>query len=135
VVQRIEGDVVGQGRTGVSEHFDAVIVGSGFGGSVMAYRLAEAGKHVCVLERGKAYPPGSFPRTPDKMGKNFFHPLGGCPMASSPQYGVVDAFGEVFGHPGLYIADGSVMPGPVGPNPSLTIAALADRFADRILGA
>jgi cholesterol oxidase len=63
------------------------------------------------------------------------HPLGGCPMASSPQYGVVDAFGEVFGHPGLYIADGSVMPGPVGPNPSLTIAALADRFADRILGA
>jgi cholesterol oxidase len=56
-------------------------------------------------------------------------------MASSPQYGVVDAFGEVFGHPGLYIADGSVMPGPVGPNPSLTIAALADRFADRILGA
>ena len=30
-------------------------------------------------------------------------------------------------------ADGSVMPGPVGPNPSLTIAALADRFADRIL--
>ncbi len=25
------------------------------------------------------------------------------------------------------------MPGPVGPNPSLTIAALADRFADRIL--
>jgi cholesterol oxidase len=39
----------------------------------------------------------------------------------------------VFGHPGLYVADGSVMPGPVGPNPSLTIAALADRFAEGIL--
>jgi cholesterol oxidase len=26
-----------------------------------------------------------------------------------------------------------VMPGPVGPNPSLTIAALADRFADQII--
>jgi cholesterol oxidase len=25
------------------------------------------------------------------------------------------------------------MPGPVGPNPSLTIAALADRFADGII--
>jgi cholesterol oxidase len=37
-------------------HFDAVIVGSGFGGSVMAYRLAEAGFQVCLLERGKAYP-------------------------------------------------------------------------------
>ena len=45
-------------------HFDAVIVGSGFGGSVMAYRLAEAGLDVCVLERGKAYPPGEFPRPP-----------------------------------------------------------------------
>jgi cholesterol oxidase len=47
--------------------------------------------------------------------------------------GVVDPFGEVFGYPGLYVADGAVMPGPVGVNPSLTIAALADRFADRLL--
>ena len=46
---------------------------------------------------------------------------------------MVDAFGRVFGHPGLHIADGSVMPGAVGANPSLTIAALADRFADAIL--
>jgi choline dehydrogenase-like flavoprotein len=36
--------------------------------------------------------------------------------------------------PDLPIADGSVMPGPVGPNPSFTIAALADRFADHQLG-
>ena len=35
--------------------------------------------------------------------------------------------------PGLHIADGSVMPGPTGPNPSFTIAALADRFADQII--
>ena len=45
--------------------------------------------------------------------------------------GVVDPYGNVFGYPGLHIADGSVMPGPVGPNPSFTIAALADRFADQ----
>lgn len=57
------------------------------------------------------------------------HPLGGCPMGRNPQTGVVDGYGEVFGHPGLVVADGSVMPGPVGANPSLTIAALADRFA------
>ncbi len=61
------------------------------------------------------------------------HPLGGAPMARSSAEGVVNAWGEVFGHSGLYVADGSVMPGPVGPNPSLTIAALADRFADGIL--
>jgi cholesterol oxidase len=58
-------------------HFEAVIVGSGFGGSVMAYRLAEAGMSVCVLERGKAYPPGSFPRSPWEMGRNFWDPSEG----------------------------------------------------------
>ncbi len=63
------------------------------------------------------------------------HPLGGAPMGRDANEGVVDAWGEVFGHPGLHIADGSVMPGTVGPNPSLTIAALADRFADGIIDA
>lgn len=61
------------------------------------------------------------------------HPLGGCPMGRNREEGVVDANGEVFGHPGLHIADGSVMPGPVGANPGLTIAAIADRCADAIL--
>lgn len=61
------------------------------------------------------------------------HPLGGAPMGRNREEGVVDAFGNVFGQPGLHIADGSVMPGPTGPNPSFTIAALADRFADHII--
>jgi cholesterol oxidase len=47
--------------------------------------------------------------------------------------GVVNSYGEVFGYPGLYVVDGSVMPGPVGPNPSLTIAAISDRAADHII--
>jgi cholesterol oxidase len=61
------------------------------------------------------------------------HPLGGCPMGEHEGEGVVSPFGQVFNYPGLYVADGSVMPGPVGPNPALTIAALADRFADHIV--
>ncbi len=65
------------------------------------------------------------------------HPLGGCPMGSSREEGVVDPRGRVFKdqefYEGFYIADGSVMPGPVGPNPSLTIAAVADRFADGMI--
>jgi cholesterol oxidase len=61
------------------------------------------------------------------------HPLGGCPMGRDVGEGVVDSYGRVFDHPGLYVVDGSAMPGPVGPNPSLTIAAFADRCADRIL--
>jgi cholesterol oxidase len=62
------------------------------------------------------------------------HPLGGVPMGAGPDEGVVDSFGEVFGYPGLHVVDGSILPGPVGPNPSLTIAALAERAAARILG-
>jgi cholesterol oxidase len=61
------------------------------------------------------------------------HPLGGCPMGRDEREGVVDSYGRVFGYPGLLIADGSVMPGPVGPNPSNTIAALAHRFADQLI--
>jgi cholesterol oxidase len=63
------------------------------------------------------------------------HPLGGCPMGEDEREGVVSsATGEVFGSPGLHVADGSVLPGPAGANPSLTIAALSRRFAHGILG-
>jgi cholesterol oxidase len=61
----------------MAEHYDAIIVGSGFGGSVMAARLASAGWSVCVLERGRAYPPGSFARTPHEMARNFWDPSDG----------------------------------------------------------
>ena len=58
------------------------------------------------------------------------HPLGGCPMGASAGEGVVGPDGEVFGCTGLFVADGSVMPSPVGPNPSLTIAAIAGHIAN-----
>jgi cholesterol oxidase len=61
------------------------------------------------------------------------HGLGGCPMATKDQEGVIDTDGEVFHYPGLYVVDGAAMPGAVGPNPSLTIAAFADHVADGIV--
>jgi cholesterol oxidase len=57
------------------------------------------------------------------------HPLGGCRMGQTASDGVVDHRGEVFGYPNLFVADGSVLPVPVGRNPSMTIAALAERSA------
>lgn len=62
------------------------------------------------------------------------HPVGGCPMGATAAEGVVcPRTGQVHGHPGLHVADGSVMPTSVGANPSLTIAAVANRFASGIL--
>ncbi len=55
-------------------------------------------------------------------------------MGRNLEEGVVDDHGEVFNYPGLYVADGSILPGPVGPNPSLTIAAMSDRAADHVIG-
>jgi cholesterol oxidase len=61
------------------------------------------------------------------------HPLGGCPMGRDDREGVIDAYGQVFNFPGLYVMDGSAMPGPVGPNPSFTIAAFAERCCRNII--
>jgi choline dehydrogenase-like flavoprotein len=59
-----------------------------------------------------------------------FHPLGTCRMAVEPGRGVVSPSHEVFGVPGLYVADGSVVPSSVAVNPQVTIMALATRAAD-----
>lgn len=55
------------------EH-EAIVIGSGFGGAINACRLAKKwpGK-VMVLERGKRYPMGSFPRKPHDMAQNFWN--------------------------------------------------------------
>ena len=57
------------------------------------------------------------------------HPLGGCGMGDTADQGVVDHRGEVFGYPGLYVCDGASVPYPIGRNPSMTIAAIAERSA------
>ncbi|MCC2637597.1 MAG: glucose-methanol-choline oxidoreductase [Moraxellaceae bacterium] len=59
------------------------------------------------------------------------HILGGAVMAANEREGVIDVNHEVFGHPGLFVVDGSAIPANVGVNPSLTITALAERFASR----
>jgi cholesterol oxidase len=46
---------------GIAAHYDALVVGSGYGGGVAAARLARAGKRVAVLERGREFVTGEFP--------------------------------------------------------------------------
>lgn len=54
------------------------------------------------------------------------HMLGGCPFGASVEEGVVGLDFQAHAYPGLYIVDGSIVPGNPGINPSLTIAALAE---------
>ena len=57
------------------EHaYDAVVVGSGFGGGISACRLAEAGLRVCVLERGRRFGAGDYPDRPSQAPYAFWHP-------------------------------------------------------------
>ncbi len=77
------------------------------------------------------------------------HPLGGCPMSDDPACGAVNQLGQVFVgwrggdcafgtqqadvYPGLYVADGSIIPTALGVNPYLTICALAERIAAHLV--
>ncbi len=54
--------------------YDYIIIGSGFGGSVSALRLAEKGYQVLVLEKGKRYRSEDFPRTNWNLRKNLWVP-------------------------------------------------------------
>jgi len=46
------------------DHFDAIVIGSGFGGAITARRLAEKGMSVLVLERGRRWTVDQYPRKP-----------------------------------------------------------------------
>jgi cholesterol oxidase len=57
-----------------------------------------------------------------------YHPLGGCVLGSA-----TDNYGRLPGYPGLYVMDGSLIPGSTGVNPFVTITALAERNIETIL--
>jgi cholesterol oxidase len=66
---------------------------------------------------------------------NTSHPLGGCRMAErgTDVFGVVDPNGESFNNENLFVIDGAMIPSALGVNPSLTIAAVAESIADRLI--
>lgn len=57
---------------------DVVVVGSGFGGSVAALRLAEKGYRVAVLEEGRRFEPDDFARTSWRLRDYLWAPRLGC---------------------------------------------------------
>ena len=68
------------------ETYEAVVIGTGFGGSITACRLAQRWPgRVLVFERGRRYPMGSFARTPAEMAQNFWSVRHGETGAATPE--------------------------------------------------
>lgn len=61
------------------------------------------------------------------------HQLGSCRMGTDPATSVADTNGELHDVEGVWIGDGSACPTALGSNPMLTIMALAERTADRMI--
>jgi len=57
-----------------------------------------------------------------------YHPLGGCILGQA-----TDNYGRIKEYPGLYVTDGSLIPGVLGVNPFVTITALAERNIERVI--
>ena len=68
--------------------YDVVVIGSGYGGGVAASRLSRAGQLVCVIEKGKEFPTGSFPSRLPELRREL--QLNGGKMRSGSRTGLFD---------------------------------------------
>jgi hypothetical protein len=96
--------------------------------SIRVREQADAAMRKIVERRGL----GRFMKLTETQGGYASHPLGGCRMAESADFGVVDHGCEAFGNEGLFCMDSSAIPTSLGVNPSLTIAAVCERAAERL---
>ena len=76
---------------------------------------------------------GRFLKLAETPGVYASHPLGGARMADEIAFGVVDDRCEVFGYEGLHCMDSSVIPTSFGVNPSLSISAVCERAAAKLV--
>jgi cholesterol oxidase len=94
--------------------WDTIVVGSGFGGSVTALRRAERGDRVLVLEQGRRFAPGDFPRSNWDLRRYFWAPALGCrgPFRMSFFRHVTVLSGVGVGGGSLVYANTLPVPGP-----------------------
>ncbi|SDR15106.1 FAD-dependent oxidoreductase [Actinopolyspora saharensis] len=67
-----------RGESSDRGHYDVVVIGSGFGGSVAALRLVEKGYRVAVLEAGRRFADEEFPKTSWDFRRFLWAPRLGC---------------------------------------------------------
>ena len=101
------------------------------GGNDQAVRAAiDFVERMNAVNGGKLGSPAGIPFSPPDLLEGFtYHPLGGMVMGKA-----CDLYGRVAGYSRMYVMDGSLLPGSCATaNPSLTIAALAERNIQRLL--
>lgn len=76
---------------------------------------------------------GRFMKLTETRGIYAAHPLGGLRMAESPELGAASPEGRIHGYEGLFAFGSSIIPTSLGVNPSLTIAAVAERCAEQLI--
>ncbi|HXV93309.1 MAG TPA: GMC family oxidoreductase [Pseudonocardia sp.] len=75
------------------------------------------------------------PWTNDVVGAYTVHPLSSCRIGDDPATSALHPNHELRGHPGIFVTDGSAVPGALTVNPAMTIAALAERAVPGIVAA
>ncbi|GII65126.1 oxidoreductase [Sphaerisporangium krabiense] len=73
--------------------------------------------------------------TNDVVGAYTVHPLSSCRIGDDPATSALDDRNELRGHPGIFVTDGSAVPGALTVNPAMTISALAERAIPGIVAA
>lgn len=51
----------------MKNHYDVIVIGSGFGGAITGCRLAQSGRSVCIVEKGRRWQRTEFPRSPHEL--------------------------------------------------------------------
>ena len=103
---------------------------------VLDWRRSNLAAHLALVDKLKsalrrAGFPFSLSRAFDRRTPS--HQCGTARLGDDPETSVTDPYGLTHDHPNLWICDASLLPTSAAVNPSLTIAALALRQADRIL--
>jgi choline dehydrogenase-like flavoprotein len=86
-----------------------------------------------ILERDGLARVGAW--TNDLVGAYTVHPLASCRMGDDPDTSALDDRNELRNHPGIFVTDGSAVPGALTVNPAMTIAAVAERAIPGIVAA
>ena len=109
----------------LKEHYEVIVIGSGYGAAIAASRLARAGRAVCVLERGREFQPGEYPnRSTEAVAEMQAH------SPEIPQFGSRTGLYDIHVHPDINVFVGCGLGGTSLVNANVALRAEPRVFDD-----